>query len=58
MFSSISISLERVSANVFRIPRMYLNVMFCDSSSTAQLFTLESHGVLFQKFSSVEGDHF
>ena len=41
MSSSISISLEKVSAKVFWIPGMYLNVMFCDSSSTAQLFTLE-----------------
>ena len=34
-------SLLSVSAKVFHIPGMYLNVMFCDSSSTAQLFTLE-----------------
>ena len=41
MSSSISISLERVSAKVFQIPGMYSNMMFCDSSSTAQLFTLQ-----------------
>ena len=37
MFSSIFISLDKVSAKVFLIPGMYSNVMFCDSSSTAQL---------------------
>ena len=41
MVSSISMSLDRVSAKVFRIPGMYSNVMFCYSSSTAQLFTFE-----------------
>ena len=41
MFSSISISLDKVSAKVFWIPGMYSNVMFCDSISTARLFTLE-----------------
>ena len=41
MFSSISISLDKVSAKVFRILGMYSNVMFYDLSSTAQLFTLE-----------------
>ena len=40
MSSSISINLLSVSARVFQIPGMYSNVMFCDSSSTAQLFTL------------------
>ena len=48
MFSSISISLERVSAKVFRIPGIYLNVMFCASSPTSQLFTFELM-VLFSK---------
>ena len=41
MFSSISMSLDKVSAKTFWILGMYSNVMFCDSSSTAQLFTLE-----------------
>ena len=41
MFSSISMSLDKVSAKVFQIQGMYSNVMFCDSSSTAQLFILE-----------------
>ena len=41
MFSSISISLDKVSAKVFQILGMYSNVMFCYSNSTAQLFTLE-----------------
>ena len=41
MFSSICMSLDRVFAKVFGIPGMYSNVMFCDSSSTAQLFTFE-----------------
>ena len=30
MFSSISISLDKVSAKVFQIPGMYSNVMLCD----------------------------
>ena len=41
MSSSISISLLKVSARVVVYPRMYSKVMSCDSSSTAQLFTLE-----------------
>ena len=41
MFSSMSISLLRVSARVFLILGMYSKVIFCDSSSTAQLFTFE-----------------
>ena len=39
MSSSICISLERVSAKVFRILGMYSKVMVWDSNSTAQLFT-------------------
>ena len=41
MSSSISISVESVSAKVFQIPGMYSNVMSWDSSSNAQLFPLE-----------------
>ena len=41
IFSSISISLDKLSAKVFWILGMYSNVKFCDSNSTAQLFTLE-----------------
>ena len=57
MSSSISMSLERVSAKVFQIPGMYSNVMFCASSSTAQLFTLEFI-VFFSKNFLVVGGHF
>ena len=41
MSSSISISLDRVSAKVFQILGMYSKVMFWDSNSTAESFTLE-----------------
>ena len=57
MFSSISISLDKVSAKVFRIPGMYSNVIFCDSNSTAQLFTLEL-GCSFPRISLVGGGRF
>ena len=39
--SKFSINLDKVSAKVLQIPGLYSKVMFCYSSSPAQLLTLE-----------------